>query len=292
MRPILVFLTTISVVFLTLGFSKKHSPYNYPRSISVTVDTSDSYGSGIALTRKDSQGKDVTFIWTVAHVVSTDNRPKGFETLELFFGIGPSITTTNEEGTNNVIIITPEKEIRHTPITNDIKAIKIAYTSEQLRKVVHITNELELIKWSDPDKGEDLAILKVKGTFFNKNSVKFSLKDLPEYGEDIYVIGSPKSQEESLTTGVISYVGRIDEGRLFDQITGFIHPGSSGSGVLLKRNNECVGLVRSLAAVGINQIVPTRRMLEWAKKEHVEWAMNPNVPMPTDEELKRLPLTD
>jgi hypothetical protein len=281
MRGILVMFETVLVgVIIAITLYKKDtvSP-DYLRSISVTVDLPKSEGAGVAFTRKDSQGKDVTFIWTDAHVVTKDTTIQhAIYKLDQFFGV----------------IYQESTEITEPIVQTNINIIKLGCTIEGISspKVISFTNEVEVIKYSDKDTGEDLAILKVKGDYLNKNSVKFALNESPKYGEDLYVIGSPNEDDESICTAVVACPGRVNDGKLFDQITGFIHGGSSGGGAFLKRNGECIGLVRAVEKVGLNFIIPTRRMLQWARRENVEWALNPNVPMPTDEELKHLPLKD
>ncbi len=39
-------------------------------------------------------------------------------------------------------------------------------------------------------------------------------------------------------------------------------------------------------------IVPIRRMREWAEQADVLWAIDPSVPMPSEEELDKLPVED
>ena len=50
-------------------------------------------------------------------------------------------------------------------------------------------------------------------------------------------------------------------------------------------------LVRG-AGEGFNLIVPIRRMHRWAKSAGVEWAIDPKVDLPSDEELAKLPIED
>jgi len=69
------------------------------------------------------------------------------------------------------------------------------------------------------------------------------------------------------------------------------YPGSSGGGVYT-RDGKCIGLLVRGAGPGLNFIVPTRRMLPWAKKMKIEWAMNPAVPVPTHVVRVETPLDD
>ena len=72
---------------------------------------------------------------------------------------------------------------------------------------------------------------------------------------------------------------------------GFLVHNSSGGGVFLE-DGRCMGLLVRGAGETFNLIVPVRRMKEWAKTMKVEWAINDNVELPSDEELKKVPLED
>ena len=59
------------------------------------------------------------------------------------------------------------------------------------------------------------------------------------------------------------------------------------------RDGRCIGLLVRGAGAGLNFVVPSRRMLTWAKKMHVEWAMDPSIPVPTHWNMREpCPLTD
>jgi hypothetical protein len=63
---------------------------------------------------------------------------------------------------------------------------------------------------------------------------------LPEIGEKIYAIGSPRGLENTLTEGIVSGIRRID-GIKYIQHTAAIEPGSSG-GVLLNEYGKVIGV--------------------------------------------------
>ena len=48
-------------------------------------------------------------------------------------------------------------------------------------------------------------------------------------------------------------------------------------------------LVRG-AGEGFNLIVPVRRMVEYAEKHKIMWALDRNAAMPTEDELRKLPI--
>jgi len=71
-------------------------------------------------------------------------------------------------------------------------------------------------------------------------------------------------------------------------------PGSSGGGMFLKENGEYIGMLTQgvMKLQGFNFIVPVRRIHSWAKDAKIEWAMNPDVSMPTLKEIDAIPVED
>ncbi|MEK7833793.1 MAG: trypsin-like peptidase domain-containing protein [Acidobacteriota bacterium] len=106
----------------------------------------------------------------------------------------------------------------------------------------------------DVDDTKDIAIIKIKG--FKLPAVSLGDSDKAETGDSIVAISSPEGLVNSLTTGVISGVRRLDTHRVF-QITAPISRGSSG-GALFNSNGEVIGVVTYLLKSGqnINFAVP------------------------------------
>lgn len=106
----------------------------------------------------------------------------------------------------------------------------------------------------DVDDTKDIAIIKIKG--FKLPTVTLGDSDKAETGDNVVVISSPEGLVNSLTTGVISGVRRLDTHRVF-QITAPISRGSSG-GALFNSNGEVIGVVTYLLKSGqnINFAVP------------------------------------
>lgn len=100
----------------------------------------------------------------------------------------------------------------------------------------------------DVDDVKDIAILKIKG--FKLPTVTLGDSDKAETGDSIVAISSPEGLANSLTTGVISGVRRLDTHRVF-QVTAPISQGSSG-GALFNSNGEVIGIVTSLLKSGQN----------------------------------------
>lgn len=106
----------------------------------------------------------------------------------------------------------------------------------------------------DVDDTKDVAIIKIKG--FKLPVVMLGDSDKAETGDAIVAISSPEGLVNSLTTGVISGVRRLDTHRVF-QITAPISRGSSG-GALFNSSGEVIGVVTYLLKSGqnINFAVP------------------------------------
>jgi hypothetical protein len=99
----------------------------------------------------------------------------------------------------------------------------------------------------------------------------------------------------SMTDGIYSQHGRIIRSlnkHIFDQTTCTAFPGSSGGGVFLKQDGDTryVGMLVRGAGEGFNLIVPIRRMTEYCKEHKIMWALDKSVNMPSEEDLKKMPV--
>jgi S1-C subfamily serine protease len=104
------------------------------------------------------------------------------------------------------------------------------------------------------DDAKDLIVLKIKG--FQLPTVRLGDSDRVEAGESVVVISSPEGLTNSVTTGVISGVRRLETHRVF-QITAPTSPGSSG-GALFDSTGSVIGIVTYVLKSGqnINFAVP------------------------------------
>jgi len=248
----------------------------YLQNISVTIKSGDAQGSGTLVTRK--VGDDtITFVWTAGHVV--DNLR------------------------NMRKIITPDG---NSKIVVEFKDPQIVQERHQGgRRVGEQTLDCKVIKCTNADYGEDLAVLmiRLKNAYPMSTCAKFhpDRNYIPPVGVDLSHCGSLLGQfgANSYTTGVLSQTGRLLEGKgaskkVFDQVTAVAFPGSSGGGVYLKDDGVYIGMLTQgvQRLQGFNFIVPIRRIHEWAKVAKIEWAIDPSVPMPTMEEIDRIPVED
>jgi hypothetical protein len=273
---------TLSSIVLGLALAsssfsgeKKQTTADHLQNVSVTIRAEGPYsageGSGVIFTRKDSKGNLVNFIWTAAHVV--DNLRT--ERKVLVDGSPKTLV----EFKDPVVI----KEIRQNG-----------------RTVGRLQMDAEVLKYSESEKGHDLALLRVRKLNFVTDSVTFYLdKSIPPLGTDLLHVGSLLGQmgANSMTDGIYSQHGRILKQlnkHIFDQTTCTAFPGSSGGGVFLKHgtggntNPRYVGMLVRGAGEGFNLIVPVRRMITYCEKHKIMWALDAKVPMPTEEELKKM----
>ena len=58
----------------------------------------------------------------------------------------------------------------------------------------------------------------------------------------------------------------------------------------MKKDARYVGMLVRGAGEGFDLIVPVRRMQEYCLKHKIMWALNKDVKMPTEEELKKMPI--
>lgn len=243
------------------------------QGMSVTVKSDAGQGSGVLVTRKIGD-KHVTFVWTAAHVVDANRNTREY--------------------------IDPKTGGKKTAIEFSDAAIVQEFRQDG-RRVGEVVIDAKVLKYSDADHGEDLALLQIRKTDFTTSAgAKFYLDPaLPPIGTDLFHVGSLLGQfgSNSLTTGVISQHGRVlnlngHNGIVFDQTTATAFPGSSGGGVFLKSDGRYVGMLVRGAGEGFNFIVPTRRLHAWAKKVGVEWAVDPNVKTPDEEALSKITIED
>jgi len=240
----------------------------YLQNISVTIRAENRYGksegSGALITR-EIDGEKVTFVWTCGHVIDQLR----------------NIRTVIKNGMPTKVVEFP-----------DIQIIKELV--EGGRRVGEIKMDATVVKYSDADDGEDLALLMVRAKDYGKSSAVFYLSEtvpVVPIGTELFHVGSLLGQmgANSMTSGIVSQVGRTYGKVEFDQTTVTAFPGSSGGGVYLK-NGTYVGMIVRGAGEGFNLMVPVRRMARWAKDHDIMWALDPSVEAPSVREIKSLPI--
>lgn len=246
------------------------------QKVSVTIKAGDAQGSGTLVTRKVGD-ETVSFVWTAAHVVE---------------GLRTTRTVVTAQGNSRTLIEYKDAEV-------------VQERQQDGRRVGEVKYDCKIVKVSDADYGEDLALLMVrcKGAYPLGISAKF-VKDpnyLPPIGVELSHCGSLLGQfgANSYTTGVLSQTGRTlamkgANTKVFDQVTAVAFPGSSGGGMFLKENGEYIGMLTQgvMKLQGFNFIVPLRRINAWAKEAKVEWAIDTTAKVPTLKEIEAIPVED
>jgi len=269
-----LFTGVVSAALLLSGLSVAYAQdvAQHLQDISVTIKSGSNEGSGVLITRKlvakegDKEKINVNFVVTCAHVV--DNLRSTRQIIE--------------NGRPKTIV-----EFKDAQIVKELV--------ESGRKVGELKMDAQVIMYSDAEEGEDLAILIVRKRGFVTANTEFCLEShTVEIGTNLFHVGSLLGQSgaNSMTAGIMSQVGRVLDlgsggGTVFDQTTVTAFPGSSGGGVFLTNGNYVGMLVRG-AGETFNLIVPVRRMQSWAKARGAEWVLNPKLPTPSLEDIKKI----
>jgi len=273
MKLFKVSLLTVLLAFSNLAEEAKKTTADYLQDVSVTIVSDAGYsrgeGSGVIFSRKNKDGDTVNFVWTAAHVID------------------------NLRSERKVIVGGAPKTLVEFKDAKILKVIR-----QNGRTVGRLEMDAEVVKYSDADDGHDLALLKVRKLNFLNYTVNFKLDNkIPKLGTDLWHVGSLLGEmgSNSMTDGIYSQTGRLIKQlnkHVFDQTTVAAFPGSSGGGVFLKSDASYVGMLVRGAGETFNLIVPVRRMQEWCEKNDITWALDPKVPLPTDEELAKIPVED
>jgi S1-C subfamily serine protease len=235
---------------------------SYLQDISVTIHAGRSQGSGTIKTRDG-----VNYVWTAGHVVD------GLRTIRE--AIDP------KTGNKKMVVS-----------FDDAKIVKEMV--EDGRSIGRVEMDAEVLRFSNADTGDDLALLRIRKKNFVKSSVIFYLEDkIPAIGTPLLHCGSLRGQfgSNSMTNGIMSQHGRVYQGIVYDQTTCTAFPGSSGGGVFLA-DGRFIGMLVRGSGETFNLVVPQRRLAKWAKKVGVEFAINDAVKCPAEDELKKHPVED
>jgi len=282
MKKISLILTVLVISSFTFGGeSKPKEPLaNHLQAIAVTIHAS-SGGRGYNQTEANSlliryneergtvQGSgtlvtrgDTTYILTCGHVIE---------------GLRKERT-----------VVDPTAGTKKTLIEYDDAKIVQEYR-ENGRSVGRIELDCEVIRYSDAEDGEDLALLRVRKKKFSTVSAKFWLdKGIPPLLTKLVHCGSLHGQvgSNSLTTGVLSQIGRLHKKVIYDQTTVPAMPGSSG-GLVCTEEGLFMGMILRGSGETFNLIAPIRRIKDWAKRAKISFVLDPSIPAPSADELKK-----
>lgn len=238
----------------------------YLQDIAVTIRATSEYGfgtsegSGVLKVTKDGQ----VWIWTCGHVVQ-------------------QLRTERKNSDGKTVVD-----------FNDAKVIKVLV--EDGRKVGELSFDAEVIRYSDANHGDDLALLRMRSKQYKPSAsvVFYDDEKIPAIGTKLLHCGSLLGQmgSNSLTSGILSQHGRVFNNVVFDQTTCAAFPGSSGGVVSLEKDGRYIGMVVRGSGETFNLIVPVRRIKKWAYKTDVAFALDDSIEIPTDEALKKKPIDD
>ncbi len=237
------------------------------QNISVTIRSNRSEGSGVVITKLNDKGEKINFVWTAGHVIAGLRHVRS--------------------------VIDPKSGIsRQVVYFDDAQVIK--ELNQDGRRVGELKMDAEVIRFSNSISGEDLALLRIRKTNFLQDSAIFYLEeDIPSIGSTLYHVGSLLGQmgANSMTRGIMSQVGRVLNGKTYDQTTVAAFPGSSGGGVYTT-NGLYMGMLVRGAGETFNLVVPIRRMSSWAEKAGIGFAIHPDEDLPNDEYFAKMPIED
>lgn len=259
----------LSLVFTSCVFAD--SLAEQLQQVSVTVKSNSGQGSGVLISRK-IDGQTVNFVITAAHVVD------GLRSVR-------EVIDSKTGQTKKVI------EFKDAQIVQEV--------IEGGRRVGEFKMNAKVIKYSDAERGEDLALLWVRKKGLSEHNTKFFLDGdkTVVVGTNLYHVGSLLGQDgaNSFLEGVLSQIGRtieLNNGEevLFDQVNVGAMPGSSGGGVFLKNDGKYVGMLVRGAGPTFGLIVPVRRMWNWVDKNDIEWVMDDSAKIPSLKEILEMPV--
>lgn len=240
---------------------KKENVAQFLQDISVTIKAGTSEGSGVI-----TNVNGVNYVWTAAHVVADLRKQR---------------VVIDHSGSPKIVVEFDDAEV-------------VKYLVEDGRTVGSMRFNAEVIRYSDADHGEDLALLRVRKTNLTPHRVCFYLdKKIPELGTTLYHVGSLLGHggSNSMTRGIMSQHGRVYKGFVYDQTTCAAFRGSSGGGVYLEDGQYVAMIVRG-AGETFNLVVPMRRLHKWATKVGVDFTLDPSLPVPSDETVRSKPVED
>lgn len=222
------------------------------QDVSVTIHSASGEGSGVLVTRSG-----VSFVMTAAHVVDSARQVR-------------KVVNPKDGSSRYIVTFDP------------VLVMKDVYEGDRMVGTIILT--ADVIKFSDVDYGEDVAILKVRKTgMLPQVSTKFyNDSTLLPIGTKLLHVGSMLGHRgsNSFTTGVLSQVGRIEEGKMFYQTSTVACAGSSGCGIFLEDGRYVGMLVRGYPRViGFGLFTPVQRIQAWAKKTNISWIFDETLPV-------------
>lgn len=186
-----------------------------------------------------------------------------------FLGISYALNASEVyEKVNGSTFMIYSYDIKEKKLNNVSQGSAVAVTSNILITNCHVLSEHEnlAIKMANKykhatliggDKEIDLCLIFVPAV--SLNPVVINAADKLKIGEQIFTVGSPEGQENTLSQGIISGIKNID-GHLLINIDANIDHGSSGGGLFDDQGN-LIGIT-SLKINNLAYAIPTNWILE------------------------------
>lgn len=230
----------------------------------VTIQAHQHTGSGTLFSTRDGR----VWVLTAGHVIQDDRQAH---------------KVIDEEGHEKNVITFPDVSI-------------LQLVKEDGKVVERHEFTAKVIRYSSPDYGQDLALLRVNSkAFYAPYAVPSFVKTIPTVGTWLVHCGSMCGSfgNNSITEGVMSGIGREIEGKEYDQSSAPAIQGSSGGPVVRLDTGEYVGMVvLGGKHAAVNFIVPARRILDWANAVGVGFIANPKEAILSDKDLKKFPIEE
>jgi len=222
----------VSLIF-SIKFSKK-APFKENSKI---TQSSNSYTMDVKQTQfnLDDEERNNIYIYETLSPAVVNITVYKTEYFNHFFDIYPQ----KSEGQGSGAIFDKKGLIiTNYHVIGDADRLTVALTSED--KVY----DAEIVG-SDPEN--DLAVIKIKNPPDNLTTIPFGISDNLKVGQKVYAIGNPFGLDRTLTSGIISGLGRpiksgsgnVIEGAI--QTDASINPGNSG-GPLIDFSGNMIGI--------------------------------------------------
>lgn len=225
-----------------------------------------SYASAVA-----AAGPTVVSIFADKVVVERQLGVIGDPTLQRFLGVTPVQPTRQrpQRSLGSAVLV----DSNGTMVTNE----HVVADADNIRAVLW-DGRIALATVIGSDPGTDLAVLKID--LDGLPAARFTDSDQLRVGDVVLAIGNPYGYSQSVTSGIVSAIGRTDRNlrsfESFIQTDAAINDGNSG-GALINARGELVG---------INTATLTRRDLDYAVPG-ISFAIPANVVRSVLEEILR-----
>lgn len=144
----------------------------------------------------------------------------------------------------------------------------------------------DVIRYDENRYGPALLRLRVRPLFMEPfQNVGFDDGGRGFPGETVYHVSA---FEPFTTKGLVRRVNVTACGRTCDVTSQVCEVGSMGGGVFIAPS-RCIGMVMTMRTYS-PLVLPLREWRKWAQEKSVLWALDASVPMPSDEELRKLPI--